>query len=73
MVLVRALAVFRLRRQDIVVLDQKKMMMAGQLDVILFDKTGTLTIDEVCASFGACPICNAGAAYPLQASVVAVC
>ncbi|DBA88103.1 hypothetical protein WJX79_009270 [Trebouxia sp. C0005] len=46
MVFVTVMALVRLKKQNILVSDQQKMMIAGHLDVVLFDKTGTLTTDQ---------------------------
>lgn len=46
-VFIRAMALLRLKRHNILVSDQQKMMIAGHVDVVLFDKTGTLTADQV--------------------------
>ncbi|DBA76073.1 TPA: hypothetical protein ACH3X1_009818 [Trebouxia sp. C0004] len=45
-VFIRVMAFVRLKKQNILVSNQQKMMIAGHLDVVLFDKTGTLTADQ---------------------------
>ncbi len=45
-VFIRVMALVRLKKQNILVSNQQKMMIAGHLDVVLFDKTGTLTTDQ---------------------------
>ena len=47
MVFIKSIALVRLKRQGILVGDSQKMLIAGQLDVVLFDKTGTLTSEQV--------------------------
>jgi magnesium-transporting ATPase (P-type) len=51
-VFIRVMALVRLKKQNILVSDQQRMMIAGHLDVVLFDKTGTLTGDQVGFCFG---------------------
>ncbi len=50
-VFIRLMALVRLKKQNILVSNQQKMMVAGHLDVVLFDKTGTLTADQVSFCF----------------------